>query len=104
MLGLTLPKLLPLRREEPERCAQELAEIERVSRQMLREVWRVLAPSGRLMAVIPNRRGVWTRTDTTPFGHGRPFTRLPGAGGAPAGPRPAAPGHDRQESRAGPAR
>src|SRR3954465_13575367 len=39
---------------------------------LLREVWRVLAPSGRLMAVIPNRRGVWTRTDNTPFGHGRP--------------------------------
>src|SRR6267378_3462088 len=42
---------------------------------LLREVWRVLSPSGRLMAVIPNRRGVWTRTDTTPFGHGRPFLR-----------------------------
>ena len=42
---------------------------------LLREVWRVLAPSGRLIAVIPNRRGVWTRTDTTPFGHGRPYSR-----------------------------
>ena len=42
---------------------------------LLREVWRVLAPSGRVMAVIPNRRGVWTRTDNTPFGHGRPYSR-----------------------------
>jgi SAM-dependent methyltransferase len=42
---------------------------------LLREVWRVLAPSGRLIAVIPNRRGVWTRTDHTPFGHGRPYSR-----------------------------
>src|SRR3978361_945304 len=42
---------------------------------LLREMWRVLAPSGRLMAIIPNRRGVWTRTDTTPFGHGRPYSR-----------------------------
>ena len=42
---------------------------------LLREMWRVLAPSGRLIAVIPNRRGVWTRTDTTPFGHGRPYSR-----------------------------
>ena len=33
------------------------------------------APSGRLIAVIPNRRGVWTRTDNTPFGHGRPYSR-----------------------------
>ena len=42
---------------------------------LLREVWRVLAPSGRMMVVIPNRRGVWTRTDNTPFGHGRPYSR-----------------------------
>ena len=42
---------------------------------LLHEVWRVLAPSGRMLAVIPNRRGVWTRTDMTPFGHGRPYSR-----------------------------
>ena len=42
---------------------------------LLREVWRVLSPSGRVIAVIPNRRGVWTRTDNTPFGHGRPYSR-----------------------------
>ena len=42
---------------------------------LLREVWRVLAPSGRVIAVIPNRRGVWTRTENTPFGHGRPYSR-----------------------------
>jgi SAM-dependent methyltransferase len=42
---------------------------------LLREVWRVLAPSGRVLAIIPNRRGVWARTDNTPFGHGRPYSR-----------------------------
>jgi SAM-dependent methyltransferase len=42
---------------------------------LLREVWRVLSPSGRLLAVIPNRRGLWARMDTTPFGHGRPYSR-----------------------------
>jgi SAM-dependent methyltransferase len=41
----------------------------------LREVWRVLAPNGRLLAVVPNRRGLWARIDTTPFGHGRPYSR-----------------------------
>jgi len=42
---------------------------------LLREVWRVLAAGGRLLAVVPNRRGVWARTDATPFGHGRPYSR-----------------------------
>src|SRR6516164_7376833 len=42
---------------------------------LLREVWRVLAPAGRVVAVIPDRRGVWARTDNTPFGHGRPYSR-----------------------------
>jgi hypothetical protein len=38
-------------------------------------VWRVLAAGGRLLAVVPNRRGLWARMDTTPFGHGRPYSR-----------------------------
>jgi SAM-dependent methyltransferase len=44
-------------------------------RPMLREIWRVLSPSGRLLIVTPNRRGLWSRIDRTPFGHGRPFSR-----------------------------
>src|SRR5687767_2219224 len=42
---------------------------------LLREVWRVLNGGGRLLAVVPNRRGLWARMDTTPFGHGRPYSR-----------------------------
>jgi SAM-dependent methyltransferase len=42
---------------------------------LLREVWRVLAGGGRMLAVVPNRRGLWARMDTTPFGHGRPYSR-----------------------------
>ncbi len=42
---------------------------------LLREIWRVLAAGGQLLAVVPNRRGVWARMDHTPFGHGRPYSR-----------------------------
>jgi SAM-dependent methyltransferase len=44
-------------------------------RPLLRELWRVLAPEGRLLIVVPNRRGVWARLDRTPFGHGQPYSR-----------------------------
>jgi SAM-dependent methyltransferase len=40
----------------------------------LREIWRVLMPQGRVIFVLPNRRGAWARLETTPFGHGRPYS------------------------------
>lgn len=42
--------------------------------EMLREVWRVMNSSGRLLIVVPNRRGIWARTDRTPFGQGHPYS------------------------------
>jgi SAM-dependent methyltransferase len=42
---------------------------------MLQEVWRVMAPQGRLVLVVPNRRGLWAASEATPFGHGQPFSR-----------------------------
>ena len=41
----------------------------------LKEVWRVLAPNGKLFVVVPNRRGIWARFEHTPFGTGQPFSR-----------------------------
>lgn len=44
-------------------------------RRLLRELWRVLAPEGRMLVVAAHRGGVWSRTDSLPFGHGRPYSR-----------------------------
>lgn len=55
-------------------CVHALEAAERI-RPLLREIWRVMAPEGRLILVVPNRRGVWARLDSTPFGHGRPYSR-----------------------------
>lgn len=48
-------------------CSEQL-------RDMLREVWRVLAEGGRILVVVPNRRGIWAQLDRTPFGFGHPYT------------------------------
>ncbi len=42
---------------------------------LLREVWRVLAPSGRVVIAAASRLGLWSDAEQTPFGHGRPYTR-----------------------------
>ncbi len=43
--------------------------------ELLHEIWRILTPGGRIIVVAPNRRGLWARMDTTPFGHGQPYSR-----------------------------
>ncbi len=64
----------------PDACVDKLLAVhclehaERV-RPMLREMWRVLAPQGSLIMIVPNRRGLWARIDTTPFGQGQPYSR-----------------------------
>jgi len=41
---------------------------------MLREIWRVLKGGGRLLLMVPNRRGLWAHSDRTPFGTGQPYS------------------------------
>ncbi|MEM1105300.1 MAG: methyltransferase domain-containing protein [Pseudomonadota bacterium] len=43
-------------------------------RSVCREIWRVMAPEGRLIVACANRAGIWARAERTPFGSGRPWT------------------------------
>ncbi|HEV2561492.1 MAG TPA: methyltransferase domain-containing protein [Rhizomicrobium sp.] len=45
------------------------------ARPLMRQIWRVLAPSGKLIIIAPNRRSLWARVESSPFAQGRPFTR-----------------------------
>ena len=42
--------------------------------EVLEECYRTLAPEGRALLIVPNRRGLWARNDKTPFGFGRPYS------------------------------
>jgi SAM-dependent methyltransferase len=44
------------------------------ARRLLREAWRVLKDDGRLLVVAPNRSGMWAYWESTPFGHGQPYS------------------------------
>lgn len=41
---------------------------------VLEEAHRVLGPGGRALFVVPNRAGLWSRRDVTPFGFGKPYS------------------------------
>ena len=45
------------------------------ARALMRQVWRVMAPEGRLLVVAPNRASLWAQVDRSPFAYGRPFSR-----------------------------
>ncbi len=44
-------------------------------RPVMRQLWRVLAPEGRILVVAPNRASLWAQIERSPFAHGRPFHR-----------------------------
>lgn len=43
---------------------------------LMQEIYRVLAPQGKVLTITPNRMGLWARFSNTPFGYGRPFSQL----------------------------
>lgn len=43
--------------------------------ELLDECYRVLGPGGKALFIVPNRSGLWARSDATPFGFGRPYSR-----------------------------
>ena len=45
-------------------------------RPLLREVWRIMAPEGRLVVIAANRWSLWAQSGATPFGYGRPYSRM----------------------------
>ena len=49
-------------------------------RPLLRQLWRVLAPEGHILLIAPNRTSLWAQVDRSPFGHGRPFSKMELAG------------------------
>jgi len=53
-----------------------LHELEHVESEapLLRELWRILTPGGRMLVVVPNRRTIWARSPQTPFSYGKPYT------------------------------
>lgn len=44
------------------------------ARRALREAWRVLKDDGHLLIVAPSRTGWWAYAESTPFGHGHPYS------------------------------
>ena len=55
-------------------CVHALEEAEDRA-ELLRELWRVCEPEGRIAVVAAGRAGLWARSETLPFGAGRPFSR-----------------------------
>jgi SAM-dependent methyltransferase len=73
--ALAEPTMMPL----PDSCIDRVIVVHALEmvdhpRELLAEIWRILTPGGRLIAVAPRRAGLWARFDTTPFGNGQPYS------------------------------
>src|SRR5262245_47930276 len=76
LVALTDENFLPLPDASIDRViVAHVLETTEARSQLLRQIWRVLTPSGRIVVIAPNRTSLWAQFETTPFGHGRPFSR-----------------------------
>jgi SAM-dependent methyltransferase len=74
--ALVEPTMMPLPDASIDRILVVHAlEIVEHPRDLLEDIWRILAPGGRVIIVAPSRTGLWARLDTTPFGQGHPYSR-----------------------------
>ena len=75
MTALGIENDLPIADRSVDRVliVHALEQTERAGR-LLREVWRILADDGEIIAIVPNRRGLWCLSERTPFGQGRPYS------------------------------
>ncbi len=42
--------------------------------ELIKELWRILVPGGRVLLVVPNRRSLWAQAEGTPFSSGQPYS------------------------------
>lgn len=43
-------------------------------KELLQVYWQMLSPGGKLLMVVPNRRGIWSSFSSTPFSRGTPYS------------------------------
>jgi SAM-dependent methyltransferase len=43
--------------------------------ELMEEIWRILAPEGKVIIIVPNRSRSWAHSHITPFGYGTPYSK-----------------------------
>ncbi len=75
LVGVSLEDQLPIETNSVDRVIMFHAlEFLDYPDEVFTELWRVLKSTGKVMIVVPNRMGLWSRADWTPFGQGRPYS------------------------------
>ncbi len=67
--------LLPFDDDSVERVIlSHLLEYSNHPQHLLNEIFRILSPQGKILVIVPNRMSIWSRVESTPFGHGHPYS------------------------------